>query len=348
MESGEKKSKPVPFTGYEKFVIFILAILQFTIVLDFMILSPLGDLLMKSLSMTTSQFGSVVSAYAISAGISGFLSAGFADKFDRKRLLLFFYTGFIAGTLFCGLAESYEALLFARIITGIFGGVIGSVTMAIVTDVFELRQRGRVMGFVQMAFAASQILGIPIGLLLANLWGWHSTFYMLVGLSLFIGILIVINLKPLTSHLLVQHDRSAFEHLTHTIRKKNYRIGYMATAMLSLGAFMLMPFTSAFIVNNVGIPQDQLPLIFFFTGISSIIIMPIIGRISDKTDKFKVFTVGSIISAVMIVIYTTLPQVPIWAVIMVNMVLFMGIMSRMVPATALNSAVPDMADRGAY
>ncbi|MEP6796478.1 MAG: MFS transporter [Saprospiraceae bacterium] len=336
------------FTSYQKFVIALLALLNFTIILDFMIISPLGDLLMKKLVMSTSQFGSVVSAYAISAGISGFLTAGFADKFDRKKLLLFFYSGFTIGTIVCGFADSYLSLLIARIVTGVFGGVVGSIGMAILTDTFTFHQRGRVMGFVSMAFAGSQILGVPIGLVLANQWGWHSTFFMVAGLAFIIAITVVLKLQPLTTHLTLQKDKTPLQHLWHTIRKKDYRIGFYATAMLSMGGFMLMPFTSAFIVNNVGIPQASLPVIFFFTGISSIIIMPIIGKLSDKVDKFKLFAAGSTIAMVMILIYTHLTPVPIWIVIIINMIMFMGIMSRMVPAQALNSAIPEMYDRGAY
>jgi predicted MFS family arabinose efflux permease len=344
----EKQKDVIGFSSYQIFVIIILALLQFTIVLDFMILSPLGDILMKKLNMSTKQFGSVVSAYAFSAGISGFLAAGFADKFDRKKLLLFFYIGFILGTIFCGLANSYNTLFLARIITGIFGGVIGSISMAIITDIFNLQQRGRVMGYVQMAFAGSQIMGIPIGLLIADKWGWNYTFFMVVVLALVIGLAILFKLKPLTEHLKLQDDKNAFQHLLSAVKKKDYRIGFIATAMLSMGGFMLMPFTSAFLVNNVNISQSNLPLIFLFTGISSIIIMPIIGRLSDKIDKFKLFTIGSVIACMMIVIYTNLIPVPIWLVIIINMILFMGIMSRMVPATALTSAVPDMVDKGAF
>lgn len=326
----------------------MLALLQFTVVLDFMILSPLGDLLLKTMNMSTAQFGSVVSAYGISAGISGFLAAGFADKFDRKKLLLFFYLGFIIGTIFCGLAANYHALLIARVITGVFGGVIGSISMAIVTDIFNLQQRGRVMGFIQMAFAGSQILGVPIGLVVANVWGWNATFFMVVGLASLIGVFVVIKLQPLTGHLNTENKKHAMVHLWHTIRKKDYRIGFMATALLSLGGFLIMPFTSAFIVNNVHISQQQLPIIFLFTGISSMIIMPIIGKLSDRIDKLKLFTLGTIIAGVMVVIYTNLGPTPIWLVIVINMILFMGIMSRMVPATALNSAIPAAHDRGAY
>jgi predicted MFS family arabinose efflux permease len=332
------------FTSYQKIIILLLAILQFTIVLDFMILAPLGDILMKSMNMSTKQFGTVVSAYAISACISGIFAAGFADKFDRKKLLLFFYTGFIFGTYFCAISYNYETLFIARIITGLFGGVIGSISMAIITDIFSIHQRGKVMGFVQMAFGGSQILGIPIGLVLANYWSWHATFYMVLILAILLGIALVIKLNPLTEHLKLINNKNALQHLLQTIKKKDYRIGFLATALLSMGGFLIMPF----IVNNIHIAQSQVAIIFFFTGIFSIIIMPIVGKLSDKYDKLLIFGIGTIIAIVMVVIYTHLSPVPIWLVIIVNIVLFIGIMSRMVPATALNSEVPDAYDRGAY
>ncbi len=346
--AGHVTKTVTPFTGYQRFIIALLAFLQFTIILDFMIISPLGDILLKTLSLSTSQFGSVVSAYAISAGISGIMAAGFADKFDRKKLLLFFYTGFIVGTAFCAMAYNYHTLLLARIVTGLFGGVVGSISMAIITDVFSLSQRGRVMGFVSMAFAGSQILGVPIGLVLANAWGWHSTFIMVVILAVLVGTVVVFKLKPLTAHLKLQSDKNAFQHLWHTVQKRDYRIGFAATTLLSLGGFMLMPFTSAFLVNNVLIAQADLPVVFFFTGISSMIIMPLIGRISDRVDKYKIFVFGSCVAAIMVLVYTNLTPIPIWEVIIINMIMFMGIMSRMVPASALTSAIPEMYDRGAF
>src|SRR5580765_3842078 len=277
----QSRQGAVPFTRYQKFAIFILAITQFTVILDFMVMSPLGDILMKSLGLKPSQFGFAVSAYAFSAGISGLLTAGFADKFDRKKLLLFFYTGFIAGTILCGIANSYPLLVGARIITGLFGGVIGSISMAIIADLFMMQQRGRVMGFVQMGFGASQVLGIPIGLYLANFWGWHAPFLWVGTMAIIVAILIAVKLKPLTKHLAVQQDRSALKHLLHTLSKKDYRIGFSATALLSIGGFMMMPFGSAFAINNLHITQHQLPLLFMIAGISSLIIMPLVGRLSD-------------------------------------------------------------------
>jgi len=239
-------------------------------------------------------------------------------------------------------------LLFARIITGLFGGVIGAVSLAIVADIFTIDQRGRVMGFVQMAFAASQVLGIPISILIANKWGWNAPFMMIVGFATIVFVIIVARLKPVNEHLKIKSERNAGRHLLYALSQKNYWIGFLATAFLSLGGFMLMPFASAFSINNLGVTQEQLPLVFVFTGISSIIIMPLIGRMSDKLDKFKIFTLGSVWAIIMVLVYTNMTVIPLWLVIVLNILLFMGIMSRMVPVTALTSAVPEMKDRGAF
>ena len=336
------------FTFNQKIIIAILALLQFTVILDFMVISPLGDILMKTLDMTTSNLGFAVSAYAFSAGISGLLAAGFADKFDRKKLLIFFYTGFIIGTVFCALSTSYMMLLMARIVTGLFGGVIGSVSLAIVTDLFVIHQRGRVMGFIQMAFATSQILGIPVGLYFANNWGWHSAFIMIAVLGVLILIAIITQMQPIIKHLEVQSDKSPFLHLLHTLSNKQYQIGFASIAFLSVGGFMLQPFGSAFLVNNIKISHLELPMVFFFTGLSVLFIMPLVGKLSDKISKFKLFAAGSILSIIMILIYTNLNPIPLWEIVVINMILFMGIMSRMIPATTLNTAIPGLEDRGAY
>ncbi|MEJ0101401.1 MAG: MFS transporter [Bacteroidota bacterium] len=344
----KQKQTPIPFSAYQKFAVFILAITQFTVILDFMVMSPLGDILMKSLNMKPANFGIAVSAYAFSAGISGLLTAGFADKFDRKKLLLFFYTGFIAGTILCGIANSYPLLVGARIITGLFGGVIGSISMAIIADLFSIQQRGRVMGFVQMGFGASQVLGIPIGLYLANTWGWHAPFLWVAAMAAIIAVLIAMKLQPLTKHLLVQQDKSAFKHLLHTVAKKDYRIGFTATALLSIGGFMMMPFGSAFAINNLHITQHELPLLFMIAGLSTLVIMPLIGKLSDRVDKFKIFAFASAWMIMMVIIYTNLSTTPLWLVVIFNVLMMAGIMSRMIPSTALVSAIPGMQDRGAF
>ncbi len=347
MEKATALPQP-KFTGYQKLVITLLALTQFTVVLDFMVMSPLGDMLMKSMELTTSQFGFAVLSYGVSAGVSGLLTAGFADRFDRKKLLLFFYIGFILGTLFCGLANTYPLLIAARIVTGVFGGVIGSISMAIVADLFAMQQRGRVMGFMQMGFGASQVLGIPISLYIANQWGWQSPFFMIVGLAFLIWTTIVLKLHPINKHLDEKTERNAIKHLWNTIKQRDYRIGFSATALLSLGGFMMMPWGTAFAINNLHLTKEQMPILFMVAGISTLIIMPLIGKLSDKIDKFKLFAMASVWMIIVVIFYTNMTPVPLWVVMIVNVLMMMGIMSRMVPSMALTTSLPEMHDRGAF
>ncbi|HTD94276.1 MAG TPA: MFS transporter [Chitinophagaceae bacterium] len=340
--------KPRIFSRYQVFMIAIIAILQFTVILDFMVLSPLGAILMKTLDVTPSQFGLVVSAYAFSAGISGLLAAGFADKFDRKKLLLFFYAGFIVGTLCCALAPNFHFLLAARIVTGIFGGVISSISFAIVSDLFRMEVRGRVMGFVQMAFAASQVLGIPIGLVLANHFSWHAPFWMIAGFGTVVGIVIFIYMQPVTGHIALQTQRNAFHHLLNTVSKRNYLRAFLATTLLATGGFMLMPFGSAFGIYNLGLTLEQLPTVYLITGLFSILIGPIAGKFSDKIGKYNMFIIGTVVGMIMVAIYTQLGITPFWIIILVNVLLFVGITSRMIASSALMTAVPEPSDRGAF
>jgi predicted MFS family arabinose efflux permease len=336
------------FTPYQVFVIAIIAFIQFSVILDFMVLSPLGAILMPTLKITPGQFGLVVSAYAFSAGASGFLAAGFADKFDRKKILLFFYTGFLIGTALCALAADYYFLLVARIITGIFGGVIGSIGLAIITDLFKLEVRGRVMGFTQMAFAASQILGLPIGLYLANKFNWHAPFWMIVIFGAVVGILIFVYMKPVNEHLKVKIDHKPVHHLIQTLTFPDYVKAFLCTALLATGGFMLMPFGAAFGTNNLGLTLDQLPLLYGVTGVFSIFMGPLIGRLSDQIGKMKVFVGGTLLGAGTVAVYTHFGITPFWVVVAINVVMFAGITARMISSTALVSAIPNASDRGAF
>jgi len=343
----KQKSIPLKFSQYQIIAIVILALTQFSVVLDFMVMSPLGDLIMKNMKISPNEFGLVVSCYAFSAGISGFFTASIADKFDRKKLLLIFYAGFILGTLLCGLATSYWLLVSARIVTGIFGGVISSISLAIVADIFEINQRGRVMGFLQMGFGMSQILGIPISLFLATTWNWQAPFYLIVGLATIIFIIGFFVLKPVVGHLELQRD-NPIKHMWKTISNRDYRIGFLATAFMSLGGYLMMPWGSSFSVNNVGISQKDLPLMFMIIGISTFTVMPIIGKLSDKFNKYSIFVGSSILMVISVVIYTHLGQVSFAVLVIVNMVMMAGIMARMIPSQALTTAVPALKDRGAF
>jgi predicted MFS family arabinose efflux permease len=339
---------PLQFSRYQKSVVGMLAFLQFAVILDFMLMSPLGAMIMPALAISPKQFGLAVSAYAFSAGTAGLLTAGFADRFDRKKLLLFFYTGFIVGTLWCGLAQSFESLLAARIVTGLFGGVIGSVVFAISTDLFPPQMRGRVMGFIQTAFAASQVLGLPFGLYLSNHWDWHAPFLAMAAIGLVGGLAVAWHMQPVADHLKVPHERNPWAHLLQTVTEPRYWIAFALTALLTTGGFMLMPFSSAYTVNNLGIDLHSLPTVYLVTGLCTIVFGPLIGKAADRIGKFRVFTVGTSITIVTVLIYTHLGPVSLPVLIAVNAVMFVGIFSRMIPYQALAASVPVPTQRGSF
>ena len=339
---------PAAFTPYQRFATGLLTLLQFAVILDFMIMSPLGAMIMPAMDMTAQQFGLVVSAYAFSAGLSGLLTAGFADRFDRKRLLLFFYGGFLLGTLWCGLATSFESLLLARIVTGLFGGVIGSIVMAIAADIFEPALRGRVMGLLQGGFAASQVLGLPFGLYVATRWDWHAPFLVLVAFGAAGGLLIAWRMKPVDAHLKLRTDRSAFAHLLHTVAQRRHLHAFLITALLTTGGFMIMPFASAFSVHNVGIDLAHLPWVYLVTGISTMFVATLVGRLTDRFGPLPVFYTGSALTIAMVAIYTRLGPSPLIVLVVINVVLFAGIFSRMVPWQTLVAGIPSPEQRGAF
>lgn len=338
----------LPFSSYQKAVVGMLAFLQFAVILDFMLMSPLGAVIMPALSINPAQFGMVVSAYALAAGVSGLLTAGFADRFDRKRLLLFFYLGFIVGTLWCGLAQTFTSLLMARVVTGLFGGVIGSIVLAIATDLFAPQMRGRVMGFIQTAFAASQVLGIPMGIYLSNHWDWHVPFLAMAALGTVGGLVVAWQMKPVNEHLKVPQERSAFAHLLHTVVEPRYLLAFITVMFLATGGFMLMPFSSAFTVNNLGISLASLPTVYLVTGLATIFVGPLVGRAADALGKLRVFFMGTALTIVMVLIYTHLGPTSLPVVIAVNVVLFVGIFSRMIPFQALMTQVPAQNQRGSF
>ncbi|PUZ21689.1 MFS transporter [Chitinophaga parva] len=336
------------FTRYQKFMIALIALIQFTVILDFMVISPLGAMLTKSMRISATQFGWIVSAYAFSAAVSGIAAAGFADRFDRKQMLLFFYAGFTGGTLLCGVASGFWFLLMARMVTGLFGGVMFSIGMAIVADLFPLQVRGRVMGFVQMAFASSQVLGIPIGLKLAGMFDWHAPFLLIVGVCVLIGLAIWRGMQPMREHLKRGPVAHPMQHLLATAAQPRYQQAFLTTVFISTGGFLLMPYSSNFLVNNVGIKQEDLFMLYMVTGAAGLVAGPLIGRLADKAGKYNVFIAGSCLAILMVIWFTQLGITPLWLVMIVNAVMMTAVTSRMIPSQALISAVPDMKDRGAF
>lgn len=341
------KTKPT-FSQYEIFLIIILTIVQFTVVLDFAVLVPLGTQLMRELDINVQDFGILVSSYAIAAGVSGLIVSAFSDLFDRRKFLLWMYVGFIMGTIGCGIAWNYETLLLARVVAGIFGGIISGILWAVITDVFEFKVRGRVMGFIQMAFAGSQILGIPLGLYLAQTWSWHLPFYLIAIMSIISLFLLFIYMKPLTLHLQIKKRISFIHNTMNVFKNKRYLLVFSATFFLATGGYILMPFSTPFLVNNLGVKEMELTMLFFVAGLATLIFSPLLGYWSDQIGSFKLLVIGSLVAIPLILIYTDIQEGHLIYIVTIFTAMTVAVSSRMITSSAIITAIPAQHERGAF
>jgi predicted MFS family arabinose efflux permease len=333
----------------EKWILLTLALVQFTNIMDFMIMMPLGPQLMRIMEMGPQAFSAVVSSYTISAGICGFLGAFLIDRFDRKKALRFAYTGFTLGTLCCGLAPDYISLMAARVLTGAFGGVLGALVLSIVGDLIPAERRGRAMGTVMLAFSAASVFGVPFGLFLANSFNWNAPFLFLALFSLFVGLLIERNIPPVRNHLQPAQAKPTPIQVIRAVSSDRNQLRALAMmACLMLGQFSVIPFLSPYMVANVGFTEQQLPYIYLFGGIATMVSMPLIGKLTDKHGKLRMFTIGIFTSSIPLILITHLPQVPLALALCVTTVFMIFISARMVPASALSTSVAPPASRGSF
>ncbi len=340
--------KTNPLTSYQIVLIVLFVFIIFTIVVDYMTLPALSAILLTKLQITTKEFGFVVSAYAFSAGTSAFLATGFSDRFDRKKLLLVYYGGFLLGMLLCATANSLIALIVARIVTGAFGGVVAAIIFAIVADLFQNDQRGRVMGFVQLAFAASLVAGLPLALFLATNFNWRLTYWIFFFLGILVFSVVLFKVNPINTHLDNATKDKLLTHSMHIIRNRDYWTVFINNIFLVLGDTMYMTFGSAYSTNNLGVGLDKLPLLYGAGGLATIVLSPLIGRLSDRYGKFRLFTIGTVLAIVLVAVYSNLTAVPFWLVVVLHTLLFIGINARMIASTALATVVPEKHDRGAF
>ena len=336
------------FTRQEKVLLALMAAIQFSHIVDFMIMMPLGDMLMKLFQITPQQFGLLVSSYTLSAGISGFAASFFIDRFDRKSALLFFTTGFSAGTLACAFAPTYPALLMTRSLTGVFGGVLGSLVLSIVSDTFTYERRGSAMGIVMGALSLASIFGVPFSLQLADVFSWHAPFVFLGLVGAMVTALVAIMLPSMKDHLTKHAPHSRLDSIANILRSPNQRIALFFMSCLMLGQFSIIPFLSPSLVSNAGMRQGQLSLVYLFGGACSMIASPLAGRLADRYGKHMVFTVGALASTIPIFLITHMHQTPIWIILAVCCLFFVSLSSRMVPAMAMISSTTSPEYRGSF
>ncbi len=333
----------------ERLLLVILACVNFTHIMDFMIMMPLGPQLMKLFDITPQQFGFAVSSYSLTAGVSGFISAFFVDKFDRKQTLLFAYIGFVVGTFACAFAPTYLLLVGARILAGLFGGMIGAQVLSIVADSVPYERRASAMGIVMMAFSMASVLGVPAGLWLASMYSWHAPFMVVGGIGLVVILLIYFLVPPITGHLQKAiQNHSPFHVLTDIWAAPNQRKALTLSAVLMIGHFSIIPFLAPSLVGNAAFSQDHIFLIYLVGGALTFFTSPMVGKIADKRGKYPVFVVFALLSLIPVWLITNLWPMPLWVVLAISSLFFIFINGRMIPVQAMVSGVVPPEQRGGF
>lgn len=336
-------------TKKEKLILFVLAAAQFTHIVDFMIMMPLGPQLMRIFKISPQQFSLIVASYTFSAGIFGFLGAFVIDRFDRKTAFVIAYIGFTLGTLACGLAPTYHFLLAARILAGAFGGILGALVLAIISDIIPLERRASAMGIVMTAFSAASVLGVPIGLWLANLFTWNAPFLFLAGFTTIITASIFKIIPSLTEHLQSKANRpKPLDVITNVTRDKNALRALLMMSLLIFGQFSIIPFLSPYMVFNVGFKEGQLPFIYLCGGIGTIFTLPLIGKLADKHGRLRIFGYAVVLSAAPVLLITNMGHIPVYAALVVTTFFMIFIGGRMVPATTMVTSTVHPKNRGSF
>ncbi|MDN4166249.1 MFS transporter [Cytophagales bacterium LB-30] len=333
----------------ERIILLTLAAINFTHIMDFMIIMPLGDMLMKVFDIGPQQFSFIVASYTISAGVSGFIAAFLIDRFDRKTALIFLYIGFTVGTLACALAPTYVILLVARSLTGVFGGILGALLLAVLADVVPEERRGQGMGFIMAAFSVASVAGVPFGYFLAEKISWHAPFLLLSGFGLVILYMIWRYIPSLTAHMVSKSDRPGIRKVLHNaFSLPNQQRALLFMMLLMLGQFTIIPFIAPYMIRNVGFESNQITYIYLIGGALTIFTSPIIGKLADKYGKLRVFTVFAILNILPLFAITHMPPVHIALALTVTGAFFIISGGRMIPAMAMITSSVKPQNRGSF
>ncbi len=334
----------------ERIILFLLAALNFTNILDFMIMMPLGNYLMPYFNITPQQFSLLVASYTLSASISGFCAAFFVDGFDRKKVLLFAYTGFLVATFACGFAPTYIFLLLARVVAGLFGGLIGAQVISIVSDLFTYERRGRAMGAIMSSFAVASTVGIPLALYLANLISWHAPFIFIAGFGLLLIPFLIKFIPAMNQHLATvkQKPKINTDSFFAVFKDKHQYQALIFSGMMMFAHFIIIPFINPYMEFNLGYSKKLTPLIYLVGGIAAFVSANYLGRLSDKIGKLKIFTICLLFSLPMMFLITNLFTIPYWIVLVLFGLWFTVATGRGVTAQAMVSNVVKPEHRGSF
>jgi predicted MFS family arabinose efflux permease len=334
----------------EGFLLFMLALVNFTHIMDFVIMAPLSPAMRKAdaLDISTKQFSILLASYTISAAIAGIAGSFFIDKFNRRKAMLFLYLGFCLSNFICAISNDYVVFMMGRVLAGGFGGVLGSLIFSVIGDVIPMERRGKATGIVMSAFAGASVLGIPAGLALAVAFFWQAPFILLTVLSLVVLIILIWKFPALEIHMQKKNPLTPFQNIISIFKDRNLLFSMAFVVVLMIAGLTVVPFLSDYLVNNTGVKQDNLMYIYIFGGIASAGVGPLVGILSDKFGKRKVYITAAILSVGPMWIMTHMTVVPLWQLLIFSTMFFIAFGARFVPAMAMVTSSVDMMRRGSF
>ena len=336
----------------ERWLLLTLASIQFTSVLDFMIMMPLGPQLTQLFGISAGQFGFLVSAYTFSAGLSGFLASTYIDRLGRKRMMLTFYPLFGLAALACSLAPSFGWLMVARVASGFFGGVLMALSQTIVAEVIPFERRGRAMGVVMTSFSVATVAGVPLALFLVSHFNWHAPF---VAIAIMVALVATVAsqiLPSLKGHLQAPSAEEASLSLLANLRSvlvdPNHLRAFAMSVSMVFADFAVVPYITLYLQANAGFATDQIPYVYLFGGVSTLISARFIGLWSDRAGKAYAFRRLALLMPLPLLAVTVSAGLPQWAILVISSILFVVMSGRMIPGMALIGAAADPRRRGSF
>ena len=342
-------STPVLSPARERALLIALAGIQFTHILDFMVMMPLGPQFTRLFNISDAQFGMLVSAYTLSAGASGLLAAFYVDRFDRQRLLLALYAGFALATLACGLAPTYGLLMGARIAAGAFGGVMGAMVQTLVADFIPFERRGRAMGVIMGAFSLSTVAGVPASLWMAGHWGWHAPFIAIALMCVGLWVLAARSVPRFNAQLAAGgQGHGPWAGLREVLSDANHWRAFGLSVLIMLAGFAIIPYITIFSTTNVGVSETEIPLIYLAGGVATLFTSRLWGALADRWGKVRAFRLIAALAMAPMLLLTHLGNTPLWMYIGLTTMFFVFVSGRMVPGMAIIASAAQPRLRGTF
>ena len=332
----------------ERYLLLTLAGMQFSHILDFMIMMPLGPILMHEFSITTHEFGFLVASYSFSAALAGLLAATFVDKFERKRLLLTVFALFGMATLACGFSPTYTTLLIARGLAGAFGGVMGAMVQTLVGDLIPFERRATASGVISAAFSLSTVAGVPLSLWLANHFQWRAPFILIAATTVLFMLIALRHLPDVRHHLSTEKHAHPFSAMFEVLRDANHLRALGFTMLILFSGFTVIPYITVYAVANLGIAQQDIFYIYLFGGAATLLTSRRIGRWADATGKVKVYRLIAVSATLPLFAVTQIQSAPLWLWVSCTTVFFVLVSGRMIPAMAIITSAAQAKLRGTF